>query len=204
MGFPSLRTHHPSSMTAEDREAYRLSFVGKRDNVVRKDVEAGGVVFLSELNGKFYVTAFAGKAVKPAFNYYFSTEQKRDEYVARWVAGLLASVKARADRSAERKADKHGLSVGSILCATWGYEQTNCDFMQVVALVGEKMVEIRELAVEQVNDGEQLMSGKVKPIPNKFTGPVMRKRATSAGIRLTSFSIAQVWSGRPQFVSWYA
>jgi len=204
MGSSFSRLPNPASMTSEEREAFRRSFIGNRDNVERKDVEGGGVAFLSTLAGKFYVTAFAGKAVKPAFNYYFSTEQRRDEYVAGWVAGLVAKAKARTERSDARKADRHGLLVGSILCSTWGYEQSNCDFYQVVALVGEKMVEIRAIAAEQVNDGEQYMTGKVKAIPNSFTGPVLRKRATSNGIRLTSFSWASAWDGRPKHISWYA
>ncbi len=204
MSFPTNRElRNPASLSPEDREAFRLAFVGNLGDVERKDI-AGGVVFLSETGGKHYAIGFAGKAARPAFNLYFKIEQHRAEYVARWEAGLLASEKAKAARRAERKADKHGLCVGSILYSSWGYEQSNIDYYQVVALVGEKMVEIREIASDEVSDGVQAMTGRVMPVPNQFVGPVMRKKATSHGVRITSFSGAHLWDGRAKYVSSYA
>ena len=41
--------------------------------------------------------------------------------------------------------NKYGVKVGDIFRATWGYEQTNNDFFQVVALVGETSVRVREV-----------------------------------------------------------
>lgn len=46
---------------------------------------------------------------------------------------------------AERKVNKYGIGVGDIFHTSWGYEQTNNDFFQVVALVGECSVRIREV-----------------------------------------------------------
>lgn len=41
--------------------------------------------------------------------------------------------------------NKYGVRVGDIFCASWGYDQTNVDFFQVVALVGESSVRVREV-----------------------------------------------------------
>ena len=41
--------------------------------------------------------------------------------------------------------NKYGVKVGDIFSASWGYDQTNNDFFQVVALVGESCVRVREV-----------------------------------------------------------
>ena len=43
------------------------------------------------------------------------------------------------------KANKFGVKVGDLFCASWGYDQTNNDFFQVIALVGETSVRVREV-----------------------------------------------------------
>ena len=59
-------------------------------------------------------------------------------------------VKEGSQEQAEPKAkaeavNKYGVKVGDIFCATWGYEQTNNDFFQVIGLVGESSVRVREV-----------------------------------------------------------
>lgn len=45
----------------------------------------------------------------------------------------------------KKKENIYGVKVGDIFSASWGYEQTNNDFFQVIALVGEKSVRVREV-----------------------------------------------------------
>ena len=42
-------------------------------------------------------------------------------------------------------ANKFGIKVGDLFHASWGYDQTNNDFFQVIALVGESSVRVREV-----------------------------------------------------------
>ena len=53
----------------------------------------------------------------------------------------------KADKPAKpaAKTNKFGIKVGDIFHASWGYDQTNNDFFQVVALVGESSVRVREV-----------------------------------------------------------
>jgi len=191
---------HPNTMTVEQIEQHRAMFVG-RANAKRVDV-AGGVVFLSEANGAFYGTGFTGKAIKPAFHYRFRSESHRDTYVAEWVRGIEAKASARKERAEKRNNDKHGLMVGSVLCSVWGYEQTNVDWYQVIAVVSDKTVVIRKIGANITDDGA--MSGFSTPAFDNFTGEPMRKRATSHGVSLTSFSNASVWDGKPRRFTSYA
>ena len=49
-----------------------------------------------------------------------------------------------------KKANKYGVRVGDWFSMSWGYEQTNNDFFQVVALVGESSVRIRQADPEMI------------------------------------------------------
>lgn len=54
--------------------------------------------------------------------------------------------KAKEDaEDATRRVNKFGVRVGDFFEASWGYEQTNVDFFQVVALVGECSARVREV-----------------------------------------------------------
>lgn len=50
------------------------------------------------------------------------------------------------------KTNKYGVKVGDIFYSSWGYEQTNVDFFQVVALVGECSVRVREVRPQMINE----------------------------------------------------
>lgn len=49
------------------------------------------------------------------------------------------------------KKNAYGVKVGDIFSASWGYEQTTTDFFQVVALVGEKSVRVRQVNLPMIS-----------------------------------------------------
>lgn len=55
---------------------------------------------------------------------------------------------AKAEKAPKQeKKNKFGVEVGDIFSSSWGYEQTNVDFFQVVELVGATMVRVREVVL---------------------------------------------------------
>lgn len=48
--------------------------------------------------------------------------------------------------------NKYGVKVGDLFCASWGYDQTNLDFFQVVELVGTQSVRVREVVPHILKD----------------------------------------------------
>lgn len=56
-----------------------------------------------------------------------------------------AKVETAAPATKKEKKNKFGVKVGDYFSICWGYEQTNVDFFQVIALVGETSVRIREV-----------------------------------------------------------
>ena len=60
---------------------------------------------------------------------------------------------AKADPKAKKETvNKYGVKVGDLFYASWGYEQTNVDFFQVIALVGECSVRVREVYPQMVEE----------------------------------------------------
>lgn len=69
--------------------------------------------------------------------------------------GIKATEAPKATKKAApqaEKANKYGVKVGDIFEASWGYEQTNVDFFQVIALVGESSVRVREVCPPMVEE----------------------------------------------------
>ena len=82
---------------------------------------------------------------------------KTREEVEAAIKGEAAETKAAPKKT--EKANKYGVKVGDIFESSWGYEQTNVDFFQVIALVGETSVRVRQVYPELVKeDGISPMS----------------------------------------------
>ena len=69
------------------------------------------------------------------------------------------------------------LSVGDVLYTSWGYEQTNIDFYQVVRVLNKKIV-VREIAKSYQET--QFMAGDCVPLPNRFKSDEFMVSMTSA------------------------
>jgi hypothetical protein len=98
--------------------------------------------------------------------------------------------------------------VGDIFVSTWGWEQTNADFFQVVGLT-PKGVKVRHIKSKITESSPQSMSGSALPIKNAFDGDVKTKRLRNNYLGETVFDAgesmgtAELWDGNPVGVSWY-
>lgn len=83
---------------------------------------------------------------------------------------------SKAQPKKSEKVNKYGVKVGDLFSASWGYEQTNVDFFQVVALVGETSVRVREVRPRMID--EQGISGmsadRTYKLTNELLPPVSR------------------------------
>lgn len=146
------------------------------------------------------------------------------------LAGESAPTHAKAPKA--EKVNKYGVKVGDIFSASWGYEQTNVDFFQVIALVGESSVRVREVNPEIVE--EKAVSGMSADYTYKLTREILPPASSSVFIndqengdlkrlklgycddpeeakkycsfKLDSFATAHKCNGETvtEYVSWYA
>ena len=59
---------------------------------------------------------------------------------------------AAAEKSAPAVTNKYGVKVGDIFETSWGYDQTNVNFFQVVKLVGKTSVRVREVYLPMIKE----------------------------------------------------
>lgn len=97
---------------------------------------------------------------------------------------------------------------GDILVSSWGWEQTNVDFYEVVKATA-KTVTVRELEQLRIDSGN--MTGYVMPIKGRYKGEEMRRKVHSGKpyneedfIMIESYEYARPWNGKRQGYTAYA
>ena len=120
---------------------------------------------------------------KPLFNFRFRSIERMIEYCTEWIERVEKNVNAENERKAIKKeAQKnmnHNFVKGSIIYNSWGYDQTNIDFYQIIE-VKAKSVILREIASSYVKGSEGFMCANVKPVKDYFVGePILKRIVTS-------------------------
>lgn len=162
-------------------------------------------IYLSEMNENFYALGFSGKKSKKDFHFRFKTLEEREIYIDKYINRLIEHEKTVKNRKEKRLNFSHSLKIGDILYSSWGYDQTNVDFYQVIDVLN-KTIKIREIesAMPQGEDG--FMTGNIIPVKDKFTKEktLLKRVLPDNCIKITSFSWARLWDGKPKRISWYA
>jgi hypothetical protein len=146
---------------------------------------------------------WAGKAVKPTWHHYFRDGADRAQFVAK----KIEDRKAHAARKAELKAEEAKpttIKEGDILVSSWGYDQTNVDFYQVVKRSGAQWLTLQK--IDQKSEETAWCQGTTVPIPGQFSqnSNPFRRHAIRDSVRITSYARAYPWDGRPRHWSSYA
>lgn len=76
--------------------------------------------------------------------YGYGTEEAVREAIENAKAGNVIPKAKKANKTAPKaeKVNKFGIKVGDVFTMSWGYEQTQADFFQVVALCGDSSVRV--------------------------------------------------------------
>lgn len=148
---------------------------------------------------RYYAIAFIGKQSKPIWHFIYRTEEQREKRIQQETLNRLRVQNEKLKRQEERRNFQHTFQVGDILYASWGYDQTNINFYQVVEDKGKEVV-IREIGLRIVG-GRGSPNEKVMAEPNEFIGPPLRKRPQGRGehtyVKVTDSQTAFEWDGRP-------
>lgn len=157
------------------------------DTLGMTDVEA----YTYELRGQPCYVIFKGKGTKSYSNYRFPNEHQRDRQLHDDLRGLKITWDQEQKEKAAKDAYKHDYKAGDILSATWGYDQTQTTYYQVLA-VTDKQIKIREIKKKYISDTRSM------PLPNQFDNePVITKAPGLHGVKLNSYMWAEKWDGNP-------
>lgn len=180
------------------------------------DKLSAAYAFLEERGGKFLAMGFYGKQSKASFYYSYGKEADRNKKVEIFFKGCQAMEQYKAEQKAAAKArnSNSGLKVGQVFVSSWGYDQTQVNYYEVVALIGAASAKVQAVKGESLEGSEGMMSQKVMPSAeaNRFSGDafmakVERNRDGSFSIRSAKIAGrggASAWEGKPNYNSWYA
>jgi hypothetical protein len=104
---------------------------------------------------------------KNVFSFFYGSNLNRAKSLVETLAKWNAWEQRKQDNKAEKKQARENFTnpyqVGQVFYDSWGYDQTNVDFYQIVE-VKPKSVVLREIA------SFYLDGSRVKPMPGTFTG----------------------------------
>ena len=154
---------------------------------------------------------YSGKSARCEWYTSFGSRDAMTKAIERFFSAIITK-RAELTRRRDLKKSFHtSLKPGDIVYTSWGYDQTNIDFYQVVEVVGRATVVIRQLDQTRTETG--FMCGHTEPIPGSFRSDSvpMRKIVQVYGEikrenEYISFahSSARIWDGKPKNCSWYA
>ena len=145
---------------------------------------------------------------KKVIGYQFGTEQKRSEWVIKQANKIFETERKAIEYRNEKKEgakaaiENGAVGIGSIFSFSWGYDQTNVDFFEVVAAKGST-VTVREIGQRRERTSGDC--GKCVPTKGQFKGEPMQKRLganrNGVSIKIESYGYCKLWDGTPQYFS---
>jgi hypothetical protein len=162
--------------------------------------------------GKILTTGKNKGSKKTIWAYWYANIEQRDAKAIQTYTNVKANLESEAKQKAENKKRNADFDVktlvGKIFYSSWGYDQTNVDFYQVIGTTN-KMVIIREISHETVEGSEGMMCDRVKPSANEFIGNESKHlvKVTERNIYICNgrHSLTEYDNGdRGTYRSWYA
>ena len=160
----------------------RESYTSGLPEEARLIEQEGGIAYHYEGHGKLFGMYFRGKAQKPTKHYSFRTEEQREAFCEKFFEGIQSSLEWKRQRkeAAAKEIEKayKGLEVGAIFSSSWGYEQTNVNFYQVVEIRGKNLTiqKIGKKIVSEFSGGSSEL-----PAPEIKIGETFTKRLNKWG-----------------------
>jgi len=141
--------------------------------LIAKDERFGFEVHGGQAAGKYFAICFRGKAIKPAWHYSFRTEEALKNKIEETLRFEMEAADRKAKRQAEKKAAcaSHDVKLGDVFRCSWGYDQTNIDYYQVVSVSGQMAVVRAIGAMSETTAWEQ---GESVPALGQFIGDSFR------------------------------
>lgn len=169
--------------------------------------QCNAVVYIKNReDGKIHAMGFSGKKSKPDFNYLYRDQVRLQSHLKDWQTNLETHQQAKQQNMLDRRNFTSTLKCGDILCSSWGYDQTNVDFYQIVERTGRVGVIIRKISSTTFDSvtGIRLVD-QVLPVKDSFISePIRKKIGVRNYIRIASFSHATLWDGSAQYRTSYA
>lgn len=173
------------------------------DAVCVRDKQSDAVAYLfTSPRGRLAMLVYTGRRSKPDAHYSYASEEARARAVTAYFEARRATVARQAERRA-RQRKPHALELGHVFVASWGYDQTNVDFYQVVRIVGPHTVDVRKIKATTTEETAYLAGRCIPAIDDFAEAEAFRVRVTENRIKV-GHQHARLWDGKPCYWSAYA
>lgn len=156
------------------KRAFAMRFFQKATIMHFEDVSA--IVYINEQEN--LIQGFHGNKSMPDFYRSFQSLEHTKPYIENWYQSLLREKQRKERRRQERLLYTHDYQVGDILYASWGYDQTNINFYQVLEVKSNKTIKLCEIGSQR-----DCLSTvyQVCPVKDSFFGEPLVKRVSLGG-----------------------
>jgi len=152
--------------------------------------------------GAYPVAAiFGGKRKDPDSLYRYSSEEHRAKAIAERVEVIRKRLEYKEERKKVTSVPK-SYEVGDIVYTSWGYEQTNLDFYQVVETRGAATVVVRPIGSRTIRE-TSWGSADVSPVKDAFIGEEIVCRSTYYGVKIKGHHASKTSETGTHHSSWY-
>lgn len=179
-----------------------MRFTFTRDFYVPKgavkiaDKQSDAVAYVREYKNslgslRVQVVIFWGKQNKPLTNFTYGSRKVAEIEIASNFESRRKTLDYKKGRVDAKKAFVHSYKVGDMLYTSWGYDQTNVEFFQIVDVRG-KHVMLRQIGGDSEEKG--YMTGECSPTKDSFlsrscvneSNEPFRRLAQEGGIKIDS------------------
>lgn len=177
------------------------------DSAVQSFPAAGIVAYIYPIRrGRHGLMVYKGRQSRAALHCSYESEEALAWALHGYADAQASREAAKATARLAQATTTHGLAVGDVVTQSWGYEQTNVNFFQVVRVVSPRTVEV--LAISAADAGKAdpcAMSGYVVPAPDAFLrgAEAFRCRASAPGTVVGKGWRLHRWDKRPMLVTSY-
>jgi len=176
-----------------------------------RNVDSDNPLFAIYIDDDRFITQYYRRKQRKPYEYFcHSTKKDMDEYVEKCIEREERIAKAKIKEKVEKKAKNDNfiksLKVGDIFHASWGYEQTNVNFYQIVSLK-KSTAEFREIGYETVPGSEGYDCCDVTATKDAFLkdSEIFKKRISSDWVKIDEVRSAKKIDNENQkfYKSWY-
>jgi hypothetical protein len=139
---------------------------------------------------------FKGKQSKPILYQKFRSDAQKRSALNEEIKGNRAWMEHKKKKQEERKSFSHGYKEGDFLYSSWGYEQTNVDFFQVIGLKGKSII-IREVMPREARSSRT--QHYLVPWRNRWVrgSQPMKRTPRGPSVKIDNVRRAWKWEGKP-------
>lgn len=173
--------------------------------VVRHKVLPVVAVVSKGPNQKFVFALWRGKAAKPMAYFSFLRKESMEKSLSKFWEQAEESLAYKDFVKKEKKAKRLGIkasdhwTVGDVIYNSWGYDQTNVDWYQVVEIKPRSIVICR---ICGATTPTQYLSGTTLPCRHEFSGEPMLKTLDANGQITFAHGAGTKWNGKAVWHSW--